>query len=75
MAPAKAAAAPPPPPAAAAGPSRAKKAAPEKPKRKKVAFPEKAVVEDPDADLARDVQVVVERLENTPGYKNILVNR
>ena len=26
-------------------------------------------------NLTRDVQVVVERLENTPGYKKILVSR
>jgi len=83
--------------------SRAKKTAPEKPKRKaaplkKVAsakvngvgeengmsnptpamlalMEKKRLAENAEPDLTRDVQVVVERLENTPGYKKILVNR
>jgi len=57
--------------------SRAKKAAPEKPKRK-VAPPKKAATAETvtaEPDLTKDVQVVVERLENTPGYKKILLNR
>ena len=35
----------------------------------------KRLAENAEPDLTRDVQVVVERLENTPGYKKILVNR
>ena len=35
----------------------------------------KRLGENAEPDLTRDVQVVVERLENTPGYKKILVNR